>query len=352
MAEATNDLDTWLAGLAGDPSIFPHQLDLVNRQLLLVHLAPERVKEAAFLDQRVLGGRESGAWVPLDQALRQPVGTARAQGVIVHCGHAGSTLISRLLGEFPDSWSLREPLILQTLAAEARLMGSPFARLGRETFTALLRLSQAWLGKASQAGTRVVVKHTSLTANLAPLLAGLPEAPAVLCLWTSLEDYLATMLREAGLRTGVRIAAGEWIHDLVEALGPEAPMLSECSDAQMAALNWCASQLAFARVRARDPGRVAGVCFSDFLDEPETHLAFIADHFGISATASNLGKVLAGPWLRRYAKDPRYRFGKHRREEELRGAKARLQDEIAAGMAFAGDLWAKLPMAGAFTTPG
>lgn len=351
MAGQGTDLGAWLDGLARDPGVFPHQLDLVNRQLLLVRLAPEQLKEAAFLDQRLLNGRESGAWVPLDKALQPGVGSARAHGVIMHCGHAGSTLVSRLLGELPGAWSLREPLILQAIAAEARLTGTPLARLDRKTFTDLLMRSQAWLGKAPVAGARVVVKHTSLTANLAPLLLGLPEPPAVLCLWTSLEDHLATMLRDGGLRTGVRLAAGEWIRDLATALGPEAPMLSACSDAEMAALNWCAAQLAFARARARDPGKVAGLCFTDFLDDPETHLASMAGHFGIDAAKPALEKVLASQWLRRYAKDPRYPFGKAERERELRAAKAQFRGELAAGMAFAGRLWDKLAPGGAFAAP-
>ncbi|HEX5314736.1 MAG TPA: hypothetical protein VFX38_07540, partial [Gammaproteobacteria bacterium] len=37
-------------------------------------------------------------------------------------------------------------------------------------------------------------------------------------LWIPLDEYLATMLRDPGLRQGLRQAALQWIHDLVREL--------------------------------------------------------------------------------------------------------------------------------------
>ncbi len=351
MTPPANDLDNWLQGLLHDPEVFPHQLDTVNRQLLLVRLPAAKVQEAAFLDQRVLGGRESGAWVPLDRVLGLAGPDTQPRGLILHCGHAGSTLISRMLGELPRVWSLREPLLLQALAAEARAAGTPLARLRTSEFHALLALSQRLLAKTSPDRPHVVIKHTSLTANLAPWLLGLPHPASILCLWIPLDDYLATMLRQPSLRSGVRVAAGEWIRDLIPALGTSTPVLGECNDAELAALNWCAAQYAFARARDLTPDRVIGLDFSDFLQAPEQHLGSLARHFGLEHNARDIGQALCSPWMRRYAKDPRYPFDTAERTRELAAVKSRLANEMEAGMKFARRLWQRLPVGNAFTTP-
>lgn len=351
MPPAANDLETWLDGLVREPEVFPHQLDTVNRQLLLVRLAADRIRTAAFLDQRVLSGREAGAWIPLDRVLSLAGPENRPSGLILHCGHTGSTLISRLLGEFPGVWSLREPLLLQALAAEARVSGTPLARLRTSEFHALLALSQRLLAKAPPDHPHIVIKHTSLTANLAPALLGLPKPTPVVCLWIPLSDYLAVMLREPAVRAGVRTAAGAWIQDLVPVLGASTPVLGECRDAELAALNWCAAQFAFAQARKLMPDHVIGVDFTVFLQAPEEHLGRLAQHFGTGQTEQDIAHALCSPWMRRYAKDPRYPFDTAERAREIEAVKSRLVDEIDKGMKFAQRLWQLLPMANAFTQP-
>lgn len=345
------DLDDWLAGLARDPAVFAHQLDTIDRRLLLVRLAPEQVRDAAFLDQRVLTGNEAGAWVPLARALDTPLPASAPQGLILHCGHAGSTLVARLLGELPGAWVLREPLILHPLASEARAAGTSLARLRADEFTAALAFSQAVLARTPAPDQAALVKHTSLTANLAPILLAGPRPPAVLCLWIPLADYLATLLREPGLRHGVRLAAGEWIHDIVSVMGRDAPVLGELDDGELAALNWCAAQLAFARCRETAGARILGWRFDHFLADPETRLQELAGHLGLETAASDFHRALSSQWLRRYAKDPRYPFDAGTRGQELAEAGRQYSAEIRDGIAFARRLWPRLPMDNAFDHP-
>ncbi|MGA7965478.1 MAG: hypothetical protein WCB49_06285, partial [Gammaproteobacteria bacterium] len=317
----------------------------------IVRLTPEQIRDAAFLDQRVLAGNEPGAWVPLARALAATMPAASPHGIVLHCGHAGSTLIARLLGELPGAWVLREPLILHPLASEARMACTSSARLRADEFTATLAFSQAALAKAPAPDQTVIVKHTSLTANLAPLLLAGPRPPAVLCLWTALEDYLATLLRDPGLRHGVRLAAGEWIHDLVAVMGSSAPMLGALEDAELAALNWCAAQLAFAKARTQNAEHVIGWRFDDFLAQPEKQLTQLAAHMSLKAGEGDIHRALSTPWLHLYAKDPRYPFDAKTRAQELAAAKTRLAEDIRTGVAFACNLWRQLPMDNAFSSP-
>ncbi|MGH8127126.1 MAG: hypothetical protein ACRETC_02000 [Gammaproteobacteria bacterium] len=351
MATPTLDLDAWFDGLANDPQVFAHQLDVIDRRLLLVRLTPEQIRDAAFLDQRVLTGKELGVWVPLARALATRLPASSPRGLIVHCGHVGSTLIARLLGELPGAWVLREPLILHPLAAEARLSGTPLARLRAGEFASALSFSQAMLARTPAPDQAAIVKHTSFTANLAPLLLAGPQPPAVLCLWVALEDYLATLLRDPELRRGVRLAAGEWIHDLIAVMGESAPLLGALEDAELAALNWCAAQFVFAQARTQNTERVIGWRFDDFLAQPEERLTQLAVHLGLKASEGDIHRALSSPWLHRYAKDPRYPFDAETRAQELAVAKTRLAAEIRTGLSFARNLWRQLPVDNAFASP-
>lgn len=343
------NLAAWLSGLAQDPDVFLHQIDVVNRRALLVRIGATRIGAAAFLDERVLGGDETGAWVPLRAAVDALPPDTGPAGIILHCGHAGSTLVARLLGELPGAWILREPLALQPLAAEARLAGTPHARLEPSELDATLALTQAAFAKTPPGRGTAIVKHTSFTANLAPALLRRRPATAVLCLWIPLADYLAVMLRDAGLREGLRQAAGCWIYDIAARLGAATPALAALADAELAALNWTAARLAFAQAAAQPGARVLSWDFERFLAEPDDHLLRLARHFGLDVGRRTVDAALASPWRTRYAKDPRYPFDAAVRRREIAEARRRLGDEIAAGEAFAAGLAARLEAAGSDT---
>ncbi|HEX5313954.1 MAG TPA: hypothetical protein VFX38_03475 [Gammaproteobacteria bacterium] len=332
----------WLEAFTGDPDVFFFRLDASSRKALLVRLDAERIREAAFLDERALKGDEDGVWLPLDALLETPASERAPQGIILHCGHCGSTLISRLLGELPATRVLREPLVLQDLAAEFRLAGSAYARLRPEELRRTLVLAGNSFAKASTSATHVIVKHTSFTANLGVSLLESGLTPAVLLLWIPLEEYLATMLRDPGLRQGLRQAASQWLHDLVRELGAGAPRLAELADGEVAALNWTAAQLAFARVAERSEARLLAWPFGDFLAHSETRLRQLARHFALDADEAEIRKALASPWLRRYAKDPRYPFDAGIRARELDAARTRFAAEIDKGCGFARGLWDRL----------
>lgn len=341
------DLDRWLGGLAFDPEVFLHRIDPANRRTLLVQLSEQRLRDAAFLDDRLLTDEDPGAWVPLAAALKARPAVSGPRGIILHCGHAGSTLVTRLLAELSGVRTLREPLALQTLAAEERLRGSAEARLRQEEFTAALELTQAVYAKSPPDTQGTIVKHTSFTANLGLELMKGSSPPAVLALWVALKDYLATMLRDPGLREGVRVLAGEWIRDVVAELGSDAPRLSELDDAELATLNWTAAQLSFARVSLHPGARLLAWRFEDFLAEPVPRLAELAVHFGVPADPDKVEHAIASPWLGRYAKDPRYPFDARSRQRELAESRQRFENEIATGLGFARALWTQLPLSGA-----
>ncbi len=345
------DLEQWLEALANDSEVLPHHLDAVNRRLLLVRLPAAQVREAPFLDGRAFKGRENAVWIPLEAALSHLPPPNKPAGVIMHCGHTGSTLISRLLGELPGAWVLREPLVFQALAAEARIAGTPHARLTPQEFSRTLELVERACAKTPAEFHAAIIKLTSHTANLGALIPGQNKTPAICCLWISLREYLATMLRDPALREALRLAAGQWVYDVSRVIGPRCPALAEMGDAKLAALGWVAAQLAFSQAVEEGRAPVLGLCFDDFLLDPADGLERLARHFGLSITRSDADRALSGPWLHRYAKDPRYPFDASVRRRELEDATKRYDKEIGVALSFAERLWKQLPMAHALSQP-
>jgi hypothetical protein len=134
LVHAESNPATFLTALAVDPSVFLHALDLVNRRALLVGLSEPEYRQAAFLDDRVLTPQTQGGWFPLETVLERgaQVSATRPPHFIFHMGHCGSTLVSRLLGELPGCFAIREPMPLLALAYARRELDAPLARLNPE----------------------------------------------------------------------------------------------------------------------------------------------------------------------------------------------------------------------------
>ena len=117
------------------PAMYPQNLDPARGRVLTIHMREADYRAASFLDDRVLTRESEGAWVPyprLAEAVARMEGDARPLHFIFHIGHAGSTLLSRLLDELGGVLPLREPLPLRTLAEapDAERLKT-FARLWR-----------------------------------------------------------------------------------------------------------------------------------------------------------------------------------------------------------------------------
>jgi hypothetical protein len=89
--------------LRRDPDLYPHSYEPLRDAVLLIDMTRDACA-ASFLDQRRLAPQTGGQWMmaaPLDAAMDE---VARGECcLILHIGHVGSTLLSRLMGPFPTS---------------------------------------------------------------------------------------------------------------------------------------------------------------------------------------------------------------------------------------------------------
>ncbi|RDZ27127.1 hypothetical protein DX914_12765 [Lysobacter silvisoli] len=293
----------------------------------VLHFEPADYRRASFLDRRALHHRDIPGWeVGLEEievALADPAPAAALPPSrwIFHIGHCGSSLVSKLLDLLPGVLGLREPLPLLALAhgaadpATARWL-APTRRLLNRGF----------------ADTRaVVIKPTSVVTTLAAsLLDGHPDRACLL--WIDLRSWLATMLRDPGLRADTLATeplrlAGFGTDELPAADG-DGPRLARL---------WLAEQLRWQRLSTQPglAGRLTHLDFADVLADPVGATAGLAAHFGLTVPEDWAQRIGGSGLLQRYAKDPEQAYDADARTRELDAAARAHALEIEAGLRWA-----------------
>ena len=292
------DLDLTMT-LLDTPEWLPFQFDPAAGRVDWLRMTEADYRAASFLDQRVLRPdsefRQSG-WPAMPAVAR------RDADYIFHIGNVGSTLISRLLGELPTVFALREPLLLRT-AAEGQF----------ETLAALF-------SRTFRPAQRAMVKATSFTSEIADRMVR-PGSRA-LFLYATPGHYLENIL------------AGENSWQTLQALSPvrldrlrgRCPGLEAdigaMHDGLKAALGWACEMTSLEGAAARLPaGTVMWLDFDVFLADPERHFAAIAAHFGHPAPDAEA--ICAGPLMGRYSKALEYEYSPDLRREILADARRR-----------------------------
>ena len=310
------------------PEYLPFELDLAGNRVALLRLSEADYRAASFLDQRML--QPDSALVETEwAALDLPAGARRDVQYIFHIGNVGSTLISRLLGELPEMFALREPLLLRTFA-ESPPDASSFDRLN------------ALLSRTFRPEQRANVKATSFTSEIADRLV--PAGSKALFLYARPDRYLENIL------------AGENSWQTLQALSPIrlARLQSRCPgleadpatmhDGLKAALGWACEMTSLGAAAARLPdGAVLWLDFDTFLADPARHFAAIATHFGHDVDEATARAIAEGPLMGRYSKALDYEYSPALRREILADARFRHGGAIRDGLNWLGGLASRYP---------
>jgi hypothetical protein len=309
--------------LARSPELFPHSLEPRTGTVSLIRLSEAEYRKAAFLDDRILTPltlARAIAWPQLDSAV---AGSKLAETCrfIFHIGHVGSTLLSRLLGVHSQVFSLREPLILRTLAQMQPKEFEPY-------LPALLKL---W-SRTFAADQRALVKVTSFASELAGSVLARPYRPRAIFMFAPAEIYLATILGGPNSRQESRALAPSRLARLRRRLGTEE--ISAASEGEAIALGWACEMTALAAARPGTSDQVHWLDFDGFLAHPQTTLAACFSHFGIATSEGQIREILAGPDMRTYSKAQEYDYDAKLRADVLNQARAEHGAEIKRGLAW------------------
>ena len=311
---------TWLA----------QALDPAAGVVRLVAMDRDSYRAASFLDDRLMQRPVDAQilpWPDIEDAMADDM-RADARWIF-HIGHVGSTLVSRLLGEFDGVLAIREPRLLRDVAVSApdvrtRYLG-PIARLMSRTF--------------AEAET-ACVKATSFASEIAPDLV--PSGERALFMYASPRNYIASIL--AGENSVKELhALADYRHQRLQQRG--IALSAPRNDADRAAQAWACEMTALEAAAEAMTDR--GIVWMDFdvaLKDMNAALRGAVDHFGFDAPADRLREIASGPLMKRYSKDPNYEYTPQLRDD-LIAQELRLQGrEIEGALAMLASASEKSPL--------
>lgn len=299
--------------LRSSPLLYPLNLASDGSAVQVVRLNENDYALASFLDDRMLTTNTQWAWIPWDEFSEAASELPIRCHFIFHLSHAGSTLLSRLLGEHPTSFALREPGILQALAQGA--------------FPERLDLFLGLWSRVSHPQQTAIIKATSFVSEIAPqLMQRVPDARALL-MFVPASTFLPALLD--GAMSDIDDQAATRLQRLQHRGLLQSAKLAELSPGERVAMSWLAEMTALAAVAQLYPNRTMWLNFDDFLKEPPRNLTDACRLFGLAGDSAEL---LDTPLMQRYAKKIEVKYDSNFRQQLLDAAAEKYASEVARGI--------------------
>jgi hypothetical protein len=291
--------------------------------LTLVRLDEAAYRAASFLDRRILQAGAPQASCPGGDVAEAAAGLVPRAHYIFHIGHVGSTLVSRLLGECAGLFSLREPAMLRTAAADPALA---FGGLGLRDVLSLL--SRTWRPEQ-----RALIKATSFVGEIAGGILDLDPDSMALLMFTPALSYLRCILGGPNSRVESRMLAPSRLQRLRRRLGAAAPAAPQ-SEGEWIAMSWLCEMTALRHAASRFGSRIVWVDFDTFLAAPASGLTRLLRALGWMPASGEVESLVAGPLMRRYSKAPEHEYDAALRNSVLESADWEHGAEIRRGMSW------------------
>lgn len=295
----------------------------------LVRLDEAGYRAASFLDQRLLAASPPTVTVAAATVATAAARLAPDAHYIFHIGHVGSTLVSRLVGEFAGLFSVREPAALRAAPSQVTDLRGTLSLLAR-----------TW-----RPGERAVVKATSFVSELAESILQLDPGAAAIMMFTPAPAYLRCILGGPNSRVESRVLAPARLDRLHRRLGAGASEVNPQSEGQWIAMSWLCEMACLQQAAQRFASRVLWVDFDEFLAAPGAGLEAIVSALGTTAQPHDIEAILGGPLMNRYSKAPEHAYDAVLRRDVLASAEREHGAEIRRGMAWLEALAARQPAA-------
>jgi hypothetical protein len=320
-----SDLDRHSLAL---PTLYPLALDSVEDRALLVRLDEASYRAAAFLDERVLATAGPGTWVAWSELVTGLPPSSRECDFIFQIGHAGSTLVSRLLDHSPRIFGLREPALLRDLARSESMNGES-EHLSERAAVLLRYWARVWRSRQ-----KALVKATSFVAELGPLLMGLQPGARAILMVVPPAVHFAGILGSVASRQELRLNAASRLARLERRLGVDGWRLDSMTDGEVAAMSWACEVSALTQLDHDYQSRVLWLDFEVFLQNPGRGLAVCLDHLHGEAPADVVAAMTMSPEMTRYSKGVEHAYDAGLRQTVLAEASRQYAREIGQGLAW------------------
>lgn len=301
------------------PAWYPLQ-PVADGTVQLLHLGEDEYRAASFLDQRLALGTSTQGRCSIE-VLRDAAGQLSPRAhFIFHTGHVGSTLVSRLLGEHPELFCLREPALLRNLAHNPTAVPLD------------LRLTLSLLSRTWRPMQRPLIKVTSFVSERASDILVQDGGAQAIFMCTSALSYLRSILGGANSRIESRTLAGSRQTRLTARFG--IGLLQPQSEGEQVAMSWLCEITALQQAAQRYAARVHWVNFDAFLAAPSEGLASMLGILGINPVTLDIERIVHGPLMRQYSKAPEHAYDAALRQQVQLAADFEHAQEIRRGMAW------------------
>lgn len=301
--------------LGASPQLFPLNIDAEGRVVQLVRLSESDYESASFLDNRLLSKSTQQATVLWEEFANASAGLPIRCDFVFHISHAGSTLLSRLMGTASTCFALREPAILRLI--------------GHGQFEDRLSLFLGLWSRTFHPAQRAMIKATSFVNEIADkLLDVVPESRALL-MFVKPETFLPALLD--GSMSDISNHAKARFDRLQRKGILSCVALSDLSPGECVAMSWLSEMISLKQVAKTFPDRVCWLDFDEFLERPKLNLQRCCSHFDIT---TDIDSLLTGPIMQRYAKKTEVQYDASFRSRLLDAARDKFQDEIKRGLDF------------------
>lgn len=304
--------------IARDATWLAQALDPSEGMVRLVAMDRESYRAASFLDDRMLQtpvDAQIVSWTLVEDAITDDLGCDARW--IFHIGHVGSTLVSRLIGEFEHVLAIREPRLLRDLALTP-------ADIRPRYIAATPRLMSRTFSKEEIA----CVKATSFASEIAPELV--PAGERALFMFASPRNYIASILAGENSVQELRLLSGK----RSQRLNAKAIYLPAQNDAGHAAAAWAAEMCSLeTAAEAMADRQIAWADFDLMLGDMEAELTRIASFFGFEADSERIARIASGPLIGRYSKAPQYEYTPMLRRELIAESSDRHGRDMDAALA-------------------
>lgn len=304
------------AEIAFDATWLVQALDSRNGLVRIVKMDRQSYRQASFLDDRMMQQPREAHVVPWQLARDAPgVDSRRDARWIFHIGHAGSTLVARLLGELDGILSVREPRFLRDVA----MLG----KAERDDFTGP---AQALFSRTFGPHETALVKATSFVSEIADELVH--KGGRALFLYATPRNYVASIL--AGPNSVQELAA--LAPSRAQRMSARVPGLTARTAADAAAAAWACEMTALeAAAEKMTESQVFWADFDTVLADMPARLALVAERLGL--TTDGIDSIAAGPLMSRYSKAPEHDYSPSLRRDLISEAAAANRDDIDRALA-------------------
>jgi hypothetical protein len=307
--------------IAGSPAWLPLEC-ADSGTLRLVRLDESAYRTASFLDRRILKSGPEEALCPIATVAQAAVTLAPVAHYLFHIGHVGSTLVSRLIGECTEFFSVREPAMLRAVAS------GPTRTFGGVDLVGVLGL----LARTWRREQRALIKATSFVGELAETILEVDGDSRAIFMYTPALAYLRGISGGPNSRIEARTLAPARLARLNRRLGFEEKPLEPRSEGEWIAMSWLAEMAPLRTTAERFGPRVLWADFDAFLSAPAPGLERLLRFLGAAPRASEVESLVSGPLMRRYSKAPEHAYDTALRRAVLESADREQGAEIRRGM--------------------